>query len=69
VAVGRDYDTIYKTAYYAFDTSQGTQRIIDDLATLAGLGFDAAIGGVANVWDVSPVELIGSDVIPAVADF
>jgi F420-dependent oxidoreductase-like protein len=68
-AVGRDYDTVYKTAYYVFDTSQGTQRIIDDLATLAGLGFDAAIGAVANVWDVSPVELIGDDVIPVVADF
>jgi F420-dependent oxidoreductase-like protein len=68
-AVGRDYDTIYKTAYYVFDTSQGTQRIIDDLGALAGLGFDAAIGAVANVWDVSPVELIGSEVIPVVADF
>ena len=68
-AVGRDYDTIYKTVYYAFDTSQGAQRIIDDLATLAGLGFDAAIGSVANVWDVSPVEFIGSEVIPVVADF
>jgi F420-dependent oxidoreductase-like protein len=68
-AVGRDYDTIYKTAYYAFDTSRGTQRIIDDLATLAGLGFDAAIGAVAGVWDVRPLELIGSEVIPRVADF
>jgi F420-dependent oxidoreductase-like protein len=68
-AVGRDYDTIYKTVYYAFDTSQGTQRIIDDLATLAGLGFDAAIGGVANVWDVSPLEVIGSEIIPVAADF
>ena len=68
-AVGRDYDTIYKTAYYAFNTSQGAQRIIDDLATLAGLGFDAAIGGVVNVWDVSPVEFIGSEIIPVVADF
>jgi F420-dependent oxidoreductase-like protein len=68
-AVGRDYDTIYKTAYYAFDVSKGTQRIIDDLGTLAGLGFDAAIGAVVNVWDVRPVELIGSEVIPAVADF
>jgi F420-dependent oxidoreductase-like protein len=68
-AVGRDYDTIYKTAYYAFDTSMGTQRIIDDLATLAGLGFDAAIGSVAGVWDVAPLELIGSEIIPVVADF
>jgi F420-dependent oxidoreductase-like protein len=68
-AVGRDYDTIYKTVYYAFNTSQGAQRIIDDLGTLAGLGFDAAIGGVVNVWDVSPVEYIGSEIIPVVADF
>ena len=68
-AVGRDYDTIYKTVYYAFSTSQGAQRIIDDLGTLAGLGFDAAIGGVVNVWDVSPVEFIGSEIIPVVADF
>jgi F420-dependent oxidoreductase-like protein len=68
-AVGRDYDTIYKTAYYAFNTSHGAQRIIDDLATLAGLGFDAAIGGVVNVWDVAPLEFIGSEVIPVAADF
>ncbi len=68
-AVGRDYDTIYKTVYYTFNTSQGAQRIIDDLGTLAGLGFDAAIGGVVNVWDVSPVEFIGSEIIPVVADF
>jgi F420-dependent oxidoreductase-like protein len=68
-AVGRDYDTIYKTVYYVFNTSLGAQRIIDDLATLAGLGFDAAIGGVVNVWDVSPLEFIGSEIIPVAADF
>jgi F420-dependent oxidoreductase-like protein len=68
-AVGRDYDTIYKTAYYWFDPSQGGQRIVDDLGRLAELGFDAAIGAVANVWDVTPLEVIGSDVIPVVADF
>ena len=68
-AVGRDYDTIYKTAYYWFDLSRGPQRIVDDLGALAGLGFDAVMGGVAGVWDVAPLELIGSDVIPVVADF
>ena len=67
-AVGRDYDTIYKTAYYRFDTAKGTQRIIDELGMLAELGFDAAIGAVANVWDVAPLEVIGADVIPVVAD-
>jgi F420-dependent oxidoreductase-like protein len=68
-AVGRDYDSIYKTAYYWFDPSRGAQRIIDELGALAELGFDAAIGGVANVWDVAPLEVIGSEVIPRVADF
>jgi F420-dependent oxidoreductase-like protein len=68
-AVGRDYDTIYKTAYYWFDPSRGTQRIVDELGALAGLGFHAAIGAVRDVWDVAPLEVIGSEVIPAVADF
>jgi F420-dependent oxidoreductase-like protein len=68
-AVGRDYDTIFKTAYYFFDTAKGSQQIIDELGALAELGIDAAIGAVANVWDVTPVEIIGSDVIPVVADF
>jgi F420-dependent oxidoreductase-like protein len=67
-ALGRDYDSIYKTVYYFFDPSRGTQRIVDELGALAGLGFDAAIGAVTDVWDVTPVELIGSEVIPAVAD-
>jgi F420-dependent oxidoreductase-like protein len=67
-AVGRDYDTIYKTAYYWFDPSRGTQRIVDELGALAGLGFHAAIGAVRDVWEVTPLEVIGAEVIPAVAD-
>jgi hypothetical protein len=51
-----------------FDTSRGPQRIVDELGALAGLGFQAAIGGVRNVWDVAPLEVIGAEVIPAVAD-
>jgi len=67
-AVGRDYDSIYKTVLYSFDTSRGAQPIIDDLGRLARLGFNAAIGQVAGVWDVAPLEVIGSDIIPVVAD-
>ncbi|HLH84574.1 MAG TPA: LLM class F420-dependent oxidoreductase, partial [Trebonia sp.] len=68
-AVGRDYDTVYKTAYYAFDTRKGAARIIDELGALAQAGFDAAIGSVADVWDVRPLEFIGSEIIPVAADF
>jgi hypothetical protein len=31
------------------------------------MGFQAAIGGVARVWEVRPLEVIGGEVIPAVA--
>jgi F420-dependent oxidoreductase-like protein len=68
-AVGRDYDTIFKTAYYPFDPSKGASQIVDELGALAELGFAAAMGAVAGVWDVTPVEFIGGEVIPAVADF
>jgi len=68
-AVGRDYDTIFKTAYYPFDTAKSAAQIVDELGALAALGFDAALGAVSNVWDVTPVEFIGSEVIPVVADF
>ena len=42
--------------------------MIGRLGALAGLGFQAAIGGVENVWDVTPLEVIGAEVIPAVAE-
>jgi F420-dependent oxidoreductase-like protein len=67
---GRDYDEIEKTCYFLFDVGtkgENAAQVVDQLGALAGLGFDAAIGSVANVWDVTPLEIIGSEVIPAVA--
>ncbi|HEY7143041.1 MAG TPA: LLM class F420-dependent oxidoreductase [Streptosporangiaceae bacterium] len=68
-AEGRDYDDILKTCYFIFDVGPGgekAQQVVDQLGRLAELGFQAAIGAVANVWDVTPLEVIGSRVIPAV---
>ena len=70
-AEGRDYDDIEKTCYFAFDVGPNGERagaVTDQLGELAAMGFGAAIGFVANVWDVRPLEIIGSEVIPAVAD-
>jgi F420-dependent oxidoreductase-like protein len=67
---GRDYDEIEKTCYFIFDTGDKGEKageIVDQLGKLAGMGFDTAIGSVTNVWQVTPLEVIGSDVIPAVA--
>ena len=69
-AEGRDYDEIEKTCYFIFDVGKdGDQAgaVVDRLGALAEMGFDAAIGSVANVWDVTPLEIIGSRVIPQVA--
>ena len=69
-AEGRDYDEIEKTCYFIFDVgAKGEQagQVVDQLGNLAGLGIGAAIGAVAGVWDVTPLEIIGSEVIPAVA--
>ena len=49
-AVGRDYDDIRKSVYYAFDTSKGADAILEDLSGLAALGFTLAIGMVSDVW-------------------
>src|SRR5262249_37708196 len=69
-AEGRDYDEITKTVYFIFDPGEKgekTAEIVDQLGRLAAVGFEVAIGAVANVWDVRPLEIIGSEVIPQVA--
>ncbi len=69
-AEGRDYDAITKTCYFIFDVGEKGEKaaeVVDQLGRLADMGFQAAIGAVANVWQVTPLEVIASDVIPAVA--
>jgi F420-dependent oxidoreductase-like protein len=69
-AEGRDYDEIEKTCYFIFDVGEKGEKaaeITDQLGKLAEMGFQAAIGAVANVWDITPLEVIGSKIIPAVA--
>jgi len=67
---GRDYDEIQKTCYYVFDVGRKGEKaaqVVDQLGGLAELGFQTAIGQVVDVWDVTPLEVIGAEVIPAVA--
>jgi F420-dependent oxidoreductase-like protein len=69
---GRDYDEIEKTVYYIFDTGTDGDRVeqvISELKGLADLGVDTAIGAVRDVHTITPLEIIGRDVIPAAAGF
>jgi len=68
---GRDYDEIEKTCYFVYDVGEKGEKanqVVDQLRQLAGMGFQAAIGMVVNVQALTPLEIIGSEVIPAVAD-
>ena len=71
-AEGRVYDEIRKSCYFIFDPGAKGEKVgemVDQLGNLAAMGFDTAIGVVANVHEITPLEIIGSQVIPAVADF
>ena len=60
-----------KSCYFIFDVGPKGEKaieVVDRLGELAAMGFDTAIGAVANVWELAPLEVIGSEVIPAVAN-
>lgn len=70
-AEGRDYDEIEKTVLFNFDVGpDGTNvpAIVDQLGDLARRGFHVAHGRVTDVARVEPLEILGRDVVPAVAD-
>ncbi|MBO0780520.1 MAG: LLM class F420-dependent oxidoreductase [Ktedonobacteraceae bacterium] len=70
-AEGRDYHTIEKTCAYAFDVGEDGSKVnelIERLRELAALGIETVLGVVPHVYRIKPLEVIGREVIPAVAD-
>ncbi|MFI7642445.1 LLM class F420-dependent oxidoreductase [Nonomuraea sp. NPDC049400] len=68
---GTDYDAIEKTVLFNFDVGEkgeNVPQIIDSLGSLAGQGFSVAHGRVAGVSGITPLEIIGSEVVPAIAN-
>jgi len=69
-AEGRDYDSIEKTCMFAFDAGEKGEKageLIGYLRWLSGMGVETVIGVVPNVDRISPLEVIGREVIPEVA--
>jgi hypothetical protein len=69
---GGERKTLRFVARYAQACNLGEKgersgQVVDQLGALAEMGFQAAIGAVARVWEISPLEIIGSEVIPAVS--
>ena len=68
---GRDYEEIEKTCAFAFDVGERGEKVeelIGQLRWLSDLGIETVIGFVPRVDRISPLEIIGRDVIPAVAE-
>ena len=68
----RDYEEIEKTCAFAFDVGERGEKVeevVGQLRWLSGMGIETVIGFVPGVDRVSPLEIIGSEVISAVADF
>jgi len=68
---GRDYDSIEKTCAFRFDVGERGEKaeeLVGQLRWLAAMGIETVIGFVPNVDRIKPLETIGKEVIPAVAD-
>ena len=68
--VGRDYNEIEKTALETVNLGTGgmtAQQMIDQCRELSALGFQHVIVNMPNVFEIRPLEIIGREVIPAVA--
>jgi F420-dependent oxidoreductase-like protein len=68
---GRDYDAIEKTVPFGFDVGPDGAKaaeVIGQLQWLASMGAQTVIGWVVGVDRITPIEVIGREVIPAVAE-
>jgi len=50
------------------EDGSGTVAVIEALRAYAAMGIQGVIGSVAHVDRITPLEAIGRDVIPAIAD-
>jgi F420-dependent oxidoreductase-like protein len=70
-AEGRDYDRIEKTCSYLFDVGERGEKVeelIGTLRWLASMGIQTVTGRVPRIDQITPLEVIGREVIPAIAD-
>ncbi len=69
-ALGRDYDSIEKTALSTAHLSGGdtVESLIQRLKKLSGMGFSQVIFNLPDVSQITPLETFAKEIIPAVAE-
>jgi F420-dependent oxidoreductase-like protein len=66
--LGRDYDQIEKTTLNTVHIASGHQTsrdVLDEIRSLAKLGIQHCIFNMPNVHELTPLEVFGSEIIPA----
>jgi len=69
---GRDYNAIEKTVPFGFDVGPDGSKVgelLGQLRWLASMGAETALGWVVGVDQITPLEIMGREVIPAAAEF
>jgi alkanesulfonate monooxygenase SsuD/methylene tetrahydromethanopterin reductase-like flavin-dependent oxidoreductase (luciferase family) len=68
---GRDVDRIEKTAPFGFDVGPDGSKVgelLGQLRWLAGMGIQSVFGWVVGVDQITPLRIMGREVIPAAAE-
>src|SRR5262249_43813913 len=67
-AEGRDYDAIEKTAPFRFDVGSRAKidELLGQLRWLAGMGITTVFGRAVDDYQITPLEIMGREVIPAI---
>jgi F420-dependent oxidoreductase-like protein len=71
-AEGRDYNAIEKTCPFRFDVGKdgaNVAALIDQLRAFAAMGIETVYGRVVDDYRITPIEVMGRDVVPVVASF
>jgi alkanesulfonate monooxygenase len=67
-SLGRDYGEISKTLAGFMYTGQDAAEVIEQATAMAHLGFDHVIFNVIDDYQGSPIETLGTEVLPALAE-
>jgi len=69
-AIGRPYDDIERTAIGRLDVSSlsSVREAIEYCRSVSDAGIEHLIISVSNDYEIAPIELIGKQIIPAIAD-
>jgi F420-dependent oxidoreductase-like protein len=68
---GRDYGAIEKTVPFGFDVGENGAKVgdvIQQLRWLASMGIQSVFGWVVGVDQITPLEIMGREVIPVAAE-